>query len=171
MTGKIIIYEVLDELGKEKSMESLEKFLSGVDPARIFISLEEQSQDIHDFLFSKYGNIPIEITECKNLKNYGISTNPDMDVKKKILDLGLETVAQYVQANNRSIEEANSEITLTLFRAFFIFYSSAMPEEYEVMFEDRRMCIYGKLIDRKFMDGDVLITSPWDAYWFYDKFN
>ena len=67
MTGKIIIYEVLDELGKEKSMESLEKFLSRVDPARIFISLEDHSQDIHDFLFSKYGNIPIAISSLGSI--------------------------------------------------------------------------------------------------------
>ncbi|MGP6207500.1 hypothetical protein ACNF42_05670 [Cuniculiplasma sp. SKW3] len=171
MSGKIIIYEVLDDLGKERSLKSLENYLSGIDPSRIFITLENSSQDVYDFLFSKYGNIPIEIVECRNLGNGGKCNNPDIDVKKKILDLGLETVAHYVQANNKSIGEVNSEITLTLFRAFFIFYSSAMPDEYEVLFEERRMCIYGKLIDRKFMDGDVLITSPWDSYWFYDKFN
>jgi hypothetical protein len=171
MTGKIVIYEVLNDLGKDGSMKSLHSYLEEMEPSRIFISLDNSGPDIHGFLSSRYSNTPIESLECKNIGNKPGSISPDIDVKKKILDLGLQTVADYVQANNRSIREANTEITLTLFRAFFIFYSTAMPEEYELLFEERRMCIYGKLIDRKFRDGDVLITSPWDAYWFYDKFN
>ena len=55
-------------------------------------------------------------------------------------------------------------------RAFFIFYSNAMPEDYKILYEDRRMCILGKLVHEKIEHGDLLIVSPWDAYWFKDEF-
>ncbi len=169
MTGKVVIYEVLDELGRESSLQSLKSYLEEFDPQRIFISWGELNDDLYNYLDSIYRSVPIEIIDCKSLAGMDSLRSPDMDVKKKILNLGLQTIAQYVQANNKSLKDVNTEITLTLFRAFFIFYSTAMPDDYENMFEERRMCLYGKIIDRKFRDGDILITNPWDAYWFFDR--
>jgi hypothetical protein len=95
----------------------------------------------------------------------------DQEVKRKILSLGLETISKYVNSNSSTMESINSEVTISLFRAFFQFYSSAMPADYEAFYEVRRFCILGQLVHMKPEEGDILIVPPWDAYWFIDEFN
>lgn len=155
---------------EKKSMMELVNMARGKNPSRIFISLESRSEAIRNKLTEELRNIPVSTTEC-NISGIvsDSSQSTDLQVKRKVLELGLDTLAKYVENSNESIESLNSEVTLSLFRAFFIFYSSAMPGDYELLYEDRRMCILGKLLHENIESGDMLIVSPWDAYWFKDE--
>ena len=168
---EVIIYAPGKEENREKSLKELVSLISGLNPGRIFISLESNSESVGNKLTEEFKNIPVNVVECDfagKVPDKGQST--DLQVKRKVLELGLETIAKYVENINESVESLNSEITMSLFRAFFIFYSNAMPEDYEILYEDRRMCILGKLVHEKIEHGDLLIVSPWDAYWFKDEF-
>ncbi|MHB1439175.1 MAG: hypothetical protein ACYCSO_01760 [Cuniculiplasma sp.] len=166
----VLIYAQRKVEEEGQSLSELVNLVRRRTPMRIFISLEGNSEKVLHKLSGTFEDIPLKIVECEVTgKLIDKNQSTDLEVKRKVLELGLETLAKYVDNNTNSIESLNSEITISLFRAFFMFYSAAMPKDYEILYEDRRMCILGKLIHTGIENGDVLITSPWDAYWFIDE--
>jgi hypothetical protein len=169
-TPKVIIFMKKTDNSLEDSIKELLTILQSKDPQRIFISLGKESEKVGNSLSKIFSNIPISIEECNiSVLNPASKDSADFEVKRKVLELGLETIAKYVDNSNDSLQSLNSEITISLFRAFFLFYSSAMKADYESLYENRRMCILGKLIHSGIDSKDVLITTPWDAYWFLDE--
>lgn len=169
---RVVIYSDRGEKQSEETLFELYSFLRNMKPERLLVALDPGNDRILSFLHQKFPAIPIESVHCRVI---GIkrdeSSVADQEVKRKILSLGLDTIAKYVNSNSSTMESINSEVTISLFRAFFQFYSSAMPSDYEAFYESRRFCILGQLVHMKPKEGDVLIVPPWDAYWFIDEFN
>lgn len=169
---KVVIYSDRGEKQSEEALFELYRFLRNMKPDRLLVALDHGNGKILSFLHQKFPAIPIESVHCRitGIKS-DESSVADQEVKRKILALGLDTIAKYVNSKSSTIESINSEVTISLFRAFFQFYSSAMPVDYEAFYESRRFCILGQLVHMKPKDGDILIVPPWDAYWFIDEFN
>lgn len=169
---RVVIYSDRGEKQSEETLFELYSYLRNMKPDRLLVALDPGNDRILSFLHQKFPAIPIESVHCRVI---GIkrdeSSVADQEVKRKILSLGLDTIAKYVNSNSSTMESINSEVTISLFRAFFQFYSNAMPADYEAFYEARRFCILGQLVHMKPKEGDVLIVPPWDAYWFIDEFN
>ena len=169
MPVKIIAFGPMGENSGKEDVKSLLNYLSGENPKRIFTALFQGTDTISPALADAYPMIPLVDVQCSSSPSADLEGSSEMQIKMKVLELGLETVSSYVQSNSLDMDSLNSEITNSLYRAFFLFYSAAMKREYELLFEDRRMCSYGKLTENGATDGDILIVPPWDAYWFYDR--
>lgn len=167
----VIAYGNMGENSETDDLKKLLKYVKGIGPKRIFIAMGESTEKIINEVSEKNPMIPVLNLECTLVSSIQSEISSEMQIKKKVLDLGLETISKYVETNSKDMASLNSEITYSLYRAFFLFYSAAMKKEYEFLFEERRMCIYGKLTDSNAGEGDTLITTPWDAYWFYDRLN
>ncbi len=165
----VIAYGNMGENSESGDLKKLMKYVKGIDPKRVFVAMGQNTEKIINAVSDENPMIPILSVECTSPSTIQAEISSEMQIKKKVLDLGLETVSKYVEANSRDMDSLNSEITYSLYRAFFLFYSAAMRKEYEFLFEERRMCVYGKLTDGAAGEGDALIIAPWDAYWFYDR--
>ncbi len=170
--NKVMTVIYISERSKKgnQSLDDLFNFLIPMAPTRIMIALDRNSEEVSNFIQKKFPGLPVDTLECNisGTKDQEVSA-ADLEVKRKILSLGIETLAKYVDSNFKNMYDLNSEVTVSLFRAFFQFYSNAMPSDYEVFYEYRRLCILGKIVKKKPENGDILIVSPWDAYWFMDE--
>ncbi|MGP6219992.1 hypothetical protein [Caldiplasma sukawensis] len=155
-----------------KNSKSFLNTISLVSSGRIFICNMMNSESIRDAIENENKNAEIVIIRMNHgtVDNF-FSKNPEIGIKKKVLDLGLSTIRSYIEKNYGSFEALNNEISQSIYRAFFLFYSSAMPAEYEELFENRRTCILGKLYHYGFSSRDLLICDPWDLYWFKDYYS
>ncbi len=167
---KVVIYSEKGENNVEETLHSLYIYLKNLRPARVFLALDSDNEKISNFLHDKLSAVPIESLQCRIVSAISEdSSMADQEVKRKILAMGLDTIAKYVYSNFSTMEAINSEVTISLFRAFFQFYSSAMPADYSAFYESRRFCLLGQLIHMRPENGDIIIVPPWDAYWFIDE--
>lgn len=155
-----------------KDSKSFLKTISLISSGRIFICNMINPESIREAIENETKNAEILIIRItQGLVDNSFSKNPEIGIKKKVLDLGLSTIRSYIEKNYGSFEALNNEISQSIYRAFFLFYSSAMPAEYEELFENRRTCILGKLYHYGFSASDLLICDPWDLYWFNDYYS
>ena len=90
-------------------------------------------------------------------------------IKSKVLDLGLRSVRDYVSDYLTDINTLNSEITYTLYRAYFKFYVAALGDVYTKKYERRRRSYQEQIIALNLTSKDILLTSEEDAYWYVDN--
>ncbi|MHB8361894.1 MAG: hypothetical protein ACYDAO_04125 [Thermoplasmataceae archaeon] len=119
---------------------------------------------------SIFGNtLKIAVIEYDQItENSSEDEDIEVAIKEKILDLGLQSVRDYVSDYMEDEDSLNSEITYTLYRAYFKFYSAALKENYERLYERKRKYFLSKIAEMNPSNKDLIITTEEDAYWYID---
>ncbi len=155
--------------------EEFRQFIREKNPERIIIvpgtvrkELPVTSENLEGILEKS-----IKLVEIK--KNSADEKEEEIDVesaiKSKVLELGIQSVRDYVSDYLLDIDSLNSEITYTLYRAYFKFYGAALGKEYSEKFEKKRNEYLLRIRELKPGKMDILLTSEEDAYWYIDHIN
>ena len=155
-----------------KGKEEFRQFIIEKDPERIIIvpgTVRRELPVKSDVLENILGK-PIRFLELE--KNSADEKDEEIDVesaiKAKVLELGIQSVRDYVSDYLSDANSLNSEITYTLYRAYFKFYGAALGKEYSERFEKKRKEYLSSIMELKPGKRDILLTSEEDAYWYID---
>ena len=157
---------------KNPGREEFRQLIKEKNPERIIIipSTVKGELPVKSAIVEGILDQPVKFLELE--KNSIQEKDEEIDVeaaiKSKVLELGIQSVRDYVSDYLSDVNSLNSEITYTLYRAYFKFYEAALGNEYSKKFENKRKEYLSKI--RKFKPGkrDILLTSEEDAYWYID---
>lgn len=169
---KVIILN--EEALEPSNSETFQSFVLQEKPKRIIVipgtinQIENNQINILRGMFEPEASI-IQLVE----RSQEIAEEDEVDVeaaiKSKVLDLGLRSVRDYVSDYLTDINTLNSEITYTLYRAYFKFYVAALGDVYTKKYERRRRSYQEQIIALNLTSKDILLTSEEDAYWYVDN--
>ena len=143
--------------------EEFRQFIRKKNPERIIIvpgtvrkELPVTSENLEGILEKSIKLVELE-------KNSVDEKEEEIDVesaiKSKVLELGIQSVRDYVSDYLSDIDSLNSEITYTLYRAYFKFYGAALGKEYSEKFERKRKAYLSRIRELKPGKMDILLTS------------
>ncbi|MHB1492673.1 MAG: hypothetical protein ACYCSG_04070 [Thermoplasmataceae archaeon] len=169
---KVVILN--DDTLHPSNAEAFQSFVLQEKPKRIIVipgtinQIENKQINILRGMFEPRARV-IPLVE----RSQEIAEEDEVDVeaaiKSKVLDLGLRSVRDYVSDYLTDINALNSEITYTLYRAYFKFYVAALGDVYTEKYERRRRSYQEQIIALNPTPGDILLTSEEDAYWYVDN--
>lgn len=116
----------------------------------------------------------VDIGQFEKFREEYISTNlnsPELTIKKNMLDLIKDTIANYLAQYWKGPETINSEVTDSLFRAKHKLFASIFFELENGYWEEQHQAVMEEVKKGAPTDRSVIISAVESRYWYKDHLN
>lgn len=128
-------------------------------------------ESINQIVKSTFRPVGVDLSRYDRLKEKYVRENlgtPELSIKKNMLDLIDNTIANYLAQYWKGPETVNSEVTDSLYRAKHKLFSSVFYDLEAEYWEERNQEILDKIKSDSPTDKSLIITSVESRYWFKD---